>query len=356
MNGMPRVRHSSVCRSIASGSSAPMSTRSRPHRSWIGPELDHPGLGHRTRVEGRDLGHVVIGRADEAGGVLGLRDVHVVGDDPVPGQPAAVVGKVLARRADEIGRAPRAAIPKADVARDPSASDLQAVREEAHGDLVELLDDEGVGEAAPEGHQVVGRDGSGDGDLHASNLPAAQRVGGPGRGAGSGRRGSAEAVTAGAGTSGVGVVDREALLLDGVREVDGGAVEVRGAHPVDDDPDAREVRDEVTVEAALVEVELVDQAGAAAGLDPDAQAQVVATLLGEQGLDLLGGDVGEDDAVGSALRLGGWRRWSGAGRSWVHSSCWRWPRCGRSNGTTPQGGAVVPRTRSGYAAGIDEAG
>ena len=37
MNGMPPLRHSSVWRSIASGSSAPMSTRSRFHLSWIGP-------------------------------------------------------------------------------------------------------------------------------------------------------------------------------------------------------------------------------------------------------------------------------------------------------------------------------
>ena len=74
-------------------------------------------------------------------------------------------------------------------------------------------------------------------------------------------------------------------------------IEVRGAHPVDDDLDAVEVAHEVTVEGALVEVELVDQAGAAAGLHADAQAQVVAALLLEQALDLAGGDAGEDDAV-----------------------------------------------------------
>ena len=80
-----------------------------------------------------------------------------------------------------------------------------------------------------------------------------------------------------------------------------GALEVGGAHPVDDDLDTVEVAHEVTVEGALVEVELVDQAGAAAGLDADAKAQVVATLLLEQALDLAGGDVGEDDAVGGSL-------------------------------------------------------
>src|SRR6187549_2233383 len=66
---------------------------------------------------------------------------------------------------------------------------------------------------------------------------------GPSRGGVAGGRplASAEAVTAGAGAARVGVVDGEALLLDGVGEVDGGALEVGGAHPVDDDLDPAEV-------------------------------------------------------------------------------------------------------------------
>ena len=43
------------------------------------------------------------------------------------------------------------------------------------------------------------------------------------------------------------------------------------AHPVDDDVDAVEVGDDVTVELTLVEEQLVAQAGAAAGLHRDAQ-------------------------------------------------------------------------------------
>src|SRR6476619_5591828 len=108
---------------------------------------------------------------------------------------------------------------------------------------------------------------------------------------------SAEGVAAGARAARVGVVDREALLLDGVGEVDRRAEEVRGAHPVDDDLDTVEVGDEVTVEGALVEVELVDQSRAAAGLDADAQSEVVTALLLEEALDLAGGEAGEDDAV-----------------------------------------------------------
>ena len=96
-----------------------------------------------------------------------------------------------------------------------------------------------------------------------------------------------ERVAAGAGAAGVRVVDREALLLDRVDEVDRGARRGTGAlirstttlH-------AAEVGDDVAVERALVEEELVAQAGAAAGLHGDAQLEVVATLLLEQALTL----------------------------------------------------------------------
>ncbi len=72
--------------------------------------------------------------------------------------------------------------------------------------------------------------------------------------------------------------------------------EVGRAHPVDDDLDAAELGDLVAVEAALVEEELVAQAGAATRLHGDAQPQVVAALLLEQRLDLDRGGVGQDDA------------------------------------------------------------
>ena len=87
-NGMPRVRHSSVWRSIASGSLAPMTTRSSPPtRVGDRAELDVAGLGHGAGVEGGDLGHVGVGRADEAGGVPGLGDVHRRAVDAVALQP-----------------------------------------------------------------------------------------------------------------------------------------------------------------------------------------------------------------------------------------------------------------------------
>src|SRR3954467_4508082 len=108
-----------------------------------------------------------------------------------------------------------------------------------------------------------------------------------------------ERVAAGAGAARVGVVDREALLLDGVDEVDGRAAQVRAAHPVDDHLDATELVGLVTVEEPLVEEELVAQAGAATRLDGDAQPQVVAALLVQQRLDLCGRGVAEQDAGGA---------------------------------------------------------
>ena len=80
-----------------------------------------------------------------------------------------------------------------------------------------------------------------------------------------------------------------------------GPVEVGHAHPVDDDRDPAEVGDLVTVERALVEEELVAQAGASAGLHRDAQRKVVATLLLEQRLHLGGGAVAQVDPVGAGL-------------------------------------------------------
>jgi len=74
--------------------------------------------------------------------------------------------------------------------------------------------------------------------------------------------------------------------------------------PVQFTLDAVEGTDSVSVERAVVEVQLVDQAGTAAGLHSDAQAQVVATLLRQEALHLRSCDVGEDNLVGGSLSCG----------------------------------------------------
>ena len=90
------------------------------------------------------------------------------------------------------------------------------------------------------------------------------------------------------------------------------------AHAVDDDRDAVQVELDVTVEAALVEEELVLQAGAAAGLDGDAQPQVVAALLVEQRAHLDGGAFGQ--CQGRRDLLGGARQLDGCGLSGGHQT------------------------------------
>ena len=164
--------------------------------SAMGLELDRPGLAHRPRIERGDLRHVLVGGADEAGCVLGLRDVHRGAVHAVALQPAAVVGEVLAHGPDEDRTLPEVGHAERDVGGDPAAADLEVLGEEGERDLVELLDDEGVAEAALEGHQVVGGDGSGDGYLHSRQptvsrpeSAAVLRWRAEGRGRGAGRRG-----------------------------------------------------------------------------------------------------------------------------------------------------------------------
>ena len=70
------------------------------------------------------------------------------------------------------------------------------------------------------------------------------------------------------------------------------------------DLNAVEGANRVAVEGTVIEVQLVDEAGAATGLNGDAQAQVVATLLLKEALHLRSCDVGEDDLVGGSLSCG----------------------------------------------------
>src|SRR5262245_39400051 len=116
-------------------------------------------------------------------------------------------------------------------------------------------------------------------------------------------RQSVERVAAGAGTRGVRVVDREALLLDGVDEVDGGPGQVGGAHLVRDDLDTAELAHEIAVDLALVEVQLIAQARAATWLHGNTEPQVIAALLLQQVAHLHGCCLSEDNALGGRLIL-----------------------------------------------------
>jgi hypothetical protein len=130
-------------------------------------QLDEPGLLHRAGVERRHLVLVEVGGAQEPGGVLELGDVHGAGVHPVALEPRAVVGvEVLPDRADQDRVEAELPEPEADVGRHAAAADLELVDEERQAHPVELVGDELLGEAAGEGHQVVGRDGAGHGDAH----------------------------------------------------------------------------------------------------------------------------------------------------------------------------------------------
>ena len=72
----------------------------------------------------------------------------------------------------------------------------------------------------------------------------------------------------------VGVIDGEPLLFDGVSEVDGGTVKVGNTHFVNNNLNTVVVTQCVAVEEAFVEVELVDESGAATGLHGDTQSKV----------------------------------------------------------------------------------
>ena len=108
---------------------------------------------------------------------------------------------------------------------------------------------------------------------------------------------SVEAVAAGARARGIRVVDGEALLLDGVDEVDSGAHQVRSAHPVGHDIHTAKHLDDVAFKSAIVKEQLVTQTRATAWLHSHAKRKIFATFAFQEGLDLGRSPVGQDDAV-----------------------------------------------------------
>ncbi len=134
-------------------------------------QLDLARLAHRPRVEGGDLGLVGVGGADEARGVQQFADVDRRAVHAVPLQPGAVVDEVLADGPHQQRVQAQAGQAEGDVRRHPAPADLQVVDQERQCHPVESLGDQAVAEAAPERHQMVGGDGSGDSDTHGATLP-----------------------------------------------------------------------------------------------------------------------------------------------------------------------------------------
>lgn len=146
------------------------------HAVRDGLQLDQAGLAHRARVEGADLVVVGVRGAHEAGGVQGLGDADRVGVDAVPVEPVAVLGEVGTRGADQDRLRAELAHAEGDVRADAAPAYVEVVDQEGERDRVQLVRDELVGEAAGEGHEVVGGDGAGDCDAHGGDSPVGRRI------------------------------------------------------------------------------------------------------------------------------------------------------------------------------------
>ena len=218
---------------------------------------------------------------------------------PCCAEPVAVRAEIRADRADQQRPEPEHAQAERDVRGHPAAPDLQPVNEEGQRYPVHLVGDELLDETAGERHEVIGRDRPGDGYAHGGTLGDGRtrpHCGPPqGRPAGSvtatgrsggrpGRRGplqwneSPQAQDPVA--FGLSIVKPCFSIVSTKSMV--APHEVRGAHLVGDHVHAVELGVDVAVDLALVEVELVTQARAAARLDSDAKPQVVAALGGQQ--------------------------------------------------------------------------
>jgi hypothetical protein len=135
-------------------------------------QFDLPCAGHRAGVEGRDLVHILVGGADEPGRLHVLAPVDLGAVHAVPGQPGVVVAEVGAGRADQDRVEPQGRHPEADVGRHPAAAHHQVVDQERQRHPVQLIGQQRLGEPAREMHQVVGGDGSADGDRHGKHSRA----------------------------------------------------------------------------------------------------------------------------------------------------------------------------------------
>src|SRR5215210_1946012 len=101
--------------------------------------------------------------------------------------------------------------------------------------------------------------------------------------------------TAAAAALDVGVVDGETGPHEAVHVIELRTHDVRDAHSVDEHPDTFGFKDLVVVGDLVVEVDAVLETGATPGPDADTQREVFLTLLGHEGLDLLGSVVGDVD-------------------------------------------------------------
>ena len=176
-NGMPRSRHSSVCRSIASGSFGLMTHQvetaaARRDRAELDARGPRSSRRRRTTPSARGRRRWCRRTAPcapprtRARAWCRRRAARATTRSRAsPGRPRPTSSGLQAEVAE----------PERDVRGDAAAADLQVVDEEGQRDLVQLLDDQGVGEPTGKAHQVVGGDGPGDSDAHRHTLRGGTR-------------------------------------------------------------------------------------------------------------------------------------------------------------------------------------
>ena len=124
------------------------------------------GAGHRAGVETGDLVTVLVCADEEGGG----EQVGFVADErgiyPMLLQPGAVLAEVLSHGAHHARALAQERQVVGDVGRTPAPLPSHLVHQKTDGEVLDLVGQDVLGEAAREGHQVVIGDRTGDDDVH----------------------------------------------------------------------------------------------------------------------------------------------------------------------------------------------
>ena len=126
------------------------------------------GAGHRPGVERGDLILAQVGVDKKGGGeILGV-DGDARGINPLVFEPALIIAKILACRAEQIGLRPEQAQAVGNVGGAASALAAHRVHQETHAQGVQLVRQDMIGKVAGEGHDVIIGQRSGNNDSHRS--------------------------------------------------------------------------------------------------------------------------------------------------------------------------------------------
>ena len=120
-------------------------------------------------IERGDLGHGLIGRADEPRRVRRVGDEDAVAVHAVRRQPLPVVVEVIAGGADQRNVTAEHADRERHVARHAAAVDHQIVDQEAQRNLLQVIGQQLLGKPTRKPHEMVGRNRSGHRNGHETS-------------------------------------------------------------------------------------------------------------------------------------------------------------------------------------------